>query len=139
MPKSIDKISAGQYRVEYDEHCTVEIGDGLSAKLNPEVKLKKWGDECWIKIKPQVAYTDNDPIEVGTGKIDKLEIADNTGDEALHIYPLDPGPGQHDGGLELEAVLNKKPASGPFIHKWDFEDSGNLKYCYQDYKTKILQ
>ena len=104
MAKTINRINARLYRVDFDPHSTVEIGDdrdGAPSKLKPDVTLKKWGDECFIKIKPRVPYDSKDPVEVGTGKIDRIEIDDNTGDEGLHIYPLDEGKGQELGGLEL--------------------------------------
>lgn len=140
VAKSIDKINSKLYAVEFDKHSKVEIGDAqdLGIRLKPHVTLKKWGDECFIRIKPRVAYDSKDPVEVGTGKIDRIEIDDNTGDEGLHIYPLDVGDGQELGGLELEAILYKKPSSGPFNYTWDFEDSGNLEYKYQDYKNLDL-
>jgi len=131
---SITKESAARYNVDFNKHCKVEIGDAALAFFSPKVKFKKWGDECWISLSPQKAYTQKTPAELGDSKIDKVVVDSDDAKEAHHLYPLDESENheQEEGLFELEAVVYEKPLSGGFTYAWNLEHSDNLAFFKQD-------
>jgi len=108
----------------------VEVGDIKAVDFKPHVKLKKWGDECWIKV-----WRDTTAKIIPTIEGDKIKWRD--GDEEIHFYPLgertiiDGGREWKqlvDGGFEIEVILHKKPASNQIV--MNMEAKG-LKFYYQ--------
>ena len=105
---------AGLYRITYDEYSDVEISD----KDMPEVKLRKWGEETFIKI----SYPDFTPVnpKQGEGKL-KWE----NGNKEVHLYPTKVG---ETDAFEFEIILKSKPATNKIT--LDIETKG-LKFYYQ--------
>lgn len=130
---AIEKIDTGLYRVALSEHCTVEIGAVATRAIGfyPNVKIKKWGDECCLTLIPRGEWDINDPIETKDGDlISKIEALSDDG-TGMHCYPCEKDEGSEQGLIELEAVIHEKPKDGePYRYTWDYEDSGNISIVY---------
>ena len=50
MPKKILQLNPTTFKTVFDKYSEVEIGNIEKADFEPQIKLKKWGDECFIKI-----------------------------------------------------------------------------------------
>jgi hypothetical protein len=139
MPKDIVKISDNDYNIEFNEHARVQIGGGNGSSFSPDVRIERWGSECWIRLKARIGYVGKTPTEVkdGSQKIIKLQVENSAKTERTDVYALDDEEGMEEGGLELEAIVYSKPTDGKVV--WDYEDSENLDYLYQEpYSTATL-
>jgi hypothetical protein len=124
------------YSIVYDSESKVEIRDVLdddSLLRRPEFSLKKW-DEFWLRILPSgktsVAITEDKAGQV----INKLVVDDPSKDYSLEGYPLDTTDSRDIGGLEIEFILEVKPASNKV--NFDLEYSKGLRFCYQPPMTE---
>ena len=102
----------GLYRITFDEWSDVEIPESDI----PEVKLKKWGDETFIKIK----YSDFDKKIKPKQEDKKLKWKGK--DMEVHLYQ------EGEKNFEFEIVLEKKPATN--VITLDIETYG-LDFYYQ--------
>ena len=125
----MDKVSQISEKLDRFEMKKVssleEAGEVKTEFLKNEssVVLSKWNGEIGMKIKyPNVKGK-------GGRKVDENVFEWKDVKEELRAYPLEAGEGMEDGGLELEIILNEKPAT----NKFDFEISGaeNLNFFYQ--------
>ena len=46
--KKMEKINNTTWKVKQSKWAEVEIGNIEKAAFEPQIKLKRWGDECWI-------------------------------------------------------------------------------------------
>jgi len=113
----------------------VEIGDKDSVDFKPNLKLKRWGEECFIKVGLPTSKKKS-PIVEG----EKIKWQDT--DREARFYPLEPTVvtakdkdnkdvefTQNElGGFEFEIILKKKPSSNKIV--LDIEAQG-LKFYYQ--------
>lgn len=114
----------------------VEIGNRDAAEFKPHAKLKRWGDECWIKVEYPTTKKIT-PIQ----EDDKIKWED--ADKETYFYLLEPREYEENGrivkqleqgGFEFEIILKEKPASNKIV--LDIETQG-LKFHYQpDLKNK---
>jgi hypothetical protein len=89
--------------------CSTEF-----VKAAPEVCLKRWDGEAELRVS----------YEGVTGTLEELSREDEwvkwgSGDLHVEAYTLSAAQGMEDGGLELELVLNTKPATNVFAFKVD--------------------
>jgi len=121
----------GLYRVNFDKWSEVEIKD----QDRPEVVLKKWGDETYIKI----SYPDFTPVNP---KQNKGKLKWQNGNKEVHLYPLEPRDFEENGhqvkqleqgGFEFEVILKEKPATNKIV--LNIETKG-LKFYYQPELTQ---
>jgi len=110
-----------KYRIAYNPQAEVDIGDYADFDFKPQVKIKRWGDECYIKVSYPTAKKINPVLDAG-----KLKWKDT--DKDIHFYPLDSAEGMEDGGFEFEIVLKEKPATN--IIELDIQAQG-LDFFYQ--------
>ena len=130
--KSFEQLSnvskeVGIYRITYDEYSDVEIKD----QNTPEVKLRKWGDETYIKL----SYPDFSPV---SPKQDKGKMKWVNGNKEVHLYPLEPTEQMEGGGFEFEIILNEDPRptkTGDYKIVIPIETKG-LKFYYQPELTQ---
>lgn len=114
----------GIYRITYNKWSDVEIGD----KDMPEVKLRKWGDETFIKL----SYPDFSPVEP---KQDKGKLKWVNGDKEVHLYQTKVG---EIDAFEFEIILNEDPRptkTGDYKIVIDIESKG-LNFYYQPELTQ---
>ena len=100
----------GLYRITFDEYSDVEIKD----QNTPEVKLRKWGDETYIKL----SYPDFSPVspKQSEGKMKWVN-----GDKEVHLY-------QSENSFKFEPILKIKPVTNKII--LHIETKG-LRFFYQ--------
>lgn len=114
------------YRITFDEYSDMEIKD----QDMPEVKLRKWGEETFIKV----SYSDFSPV---LPKQDAGKLKWQNGDKEVHFYPIEPREfienGRtikqlEQGGFEFEIILKEKPKTNKII--LNIETQG-LDFFYQ--------
>jgi len=117
----------GLYRVTFDQWSDVELPE-IDI---PTAKLKKWGDETYIKI----SYPDFDKKIKPKQEDKKLKWKGK--DMEVHLYPLEPRIIKENGhtfkqleqgGFDFEIILKKKPATNKIVIP--IETKG-LKFLYQ--------
>jgi len=117
----------GLYRVTFDQWSDVELPE-IDV---PTAKLKKWGDETYIKI----SYPDFDKKIKPKQENKKLKWKGK--DMEVHLYPLEPREFEENGhqvkqlengGFEFEIILKKKPTTNKIV--LNIETKG-LKFYYQ--------
>lgn len=114
MPESIEPIGNSTFKISYDKDSEVEIG-GDTQDFKPEAKLKRWGDECFIKVSLPTTKKIAPLQEEG-----KIKWQDT--DKEIHFYPLD------DKKFEFEVILKEKPTTNKIV--LNIESQG-LKFYYQ--------
>jgi len=136
----ITRINDNFYKIKYDKYSEVELGNLETDDFEPTAKLKRWGDETYIKVSYPTTKKIK-PKQEGKKlkwKDDKVEV---------HFYPLEPiefeetdGKGiKHkikqleEGGFEFEIILKEKPATNKMV--LDIETKG-LKFYYQPELTQ---
>ena len=90
MPKEIPKFKIEKiqptdntkFKINYDQYSEVLVGGEVENKFVPEVKLKKWGDECFIKVSLPTTKKIAPVLEDG-----KIKWKDT--DKEVHLYPLE--------------------------------------------------
>ena len=129
MAAEIVNIGNSSFKIEYDKYSEVEIG-GDTEDFKPEALLKKWGDECFIKV--SLPTTKNIVPLQEDGKIKWKDT-----DKEIHLYPLEPREFEENGrivkqlengGFEFEVILKKKPKTNKIV--LNIETKG-LKFYYQ--------
>lgn len=127
---NIKKIG-DKFKIHFNKWSEVEIPEVQI----PEAKLKKWGDECFIKVR----YPDFHPVSPIQHE-GKLKWK-NT-DKEVHLYPLEPREfienrrtvrQLEQGGFEFEVILKKKPKTNKIV--LNIETKG-LKFYYQPELTQ---
>ncbi|HDZ54085.1 MAG TPA: hypothetical protein ENH66_00005, partial [Candidatus Nealsonbacteria bacterium] len=108
----------GLYKITFGQWSEVEIPEVDT----PEVKLKKWGDETFIKVK----YANFDKKVKPKQENKKLKWKGK--DVEVHLYSLEPTEQMDEGGFEFEVILKKKPLANKIV--LDIETQG-LKFYYQ--------
>jgi len=117
-------------------NVVAEIGDRDKSSFYPCLKISKWNNECYFKIKAKE--------DVGKNPVfneDKTEWIDNK--REYHFYPLGPEAvgfekwyepfiKQRRGGFEFETILKEKPSSNKL--EFDIETKG-LRFLYQPILT----
>jgi hypothetical protein len=109
----------GIYRITYDEYSDVEIKD----QDMPEVKLRRWGDETYIKV----SYPDFVPTDPKQGE-SKLKWGNEN--KEVHLYQKKVGEAN---AFEFEIVLKEKPATNKIV--FNIETKG-LVFYYQSELTQ---
>ncbi len=122
MAFKIEKLKENdkRYKIYYDKYSEVEIGGDDKNKFKPEAKLKKWGDECFIKVKSPTTKNITPLKEDG-----KIKWKDT--DKEIHFYPLEKTE-DLPVAFEFEIILKKKPATNKIV--LNIESKG-LKFYYQ--------
>lgn len=115
--KKIEQFNSTKYKIVFDKYSEVEIGDKNHFK--PTAKLKKWGDECFIKV--SLPTTKNILL---IEEDDKVKWKDT--DKEVHLY-------QKEESFEFEVVLKEKPKSNKVV--FDIETKG-LRFTYQPELTQ---
>ncbi len=115
--ENLDSVTKeeGIYRITFDKYSDVEIKD----QNTPEVKLRKWGDETYIKV----TYPDILPVSL---KEEDSKLKWVNGNKEVHLYPI-------EKGFEFEIVLLEKPASNKIVI--NIESQG-LNFYYQPELTQ---
>jgi hypothetical protein len=84
----------------------VEVGDRKQSDFFPQVKIKRWDNECNFSARLKTEHKNPKVVEEGK----KIKWKD--GDVEAHFYELDAdGEQLEEGGLEFEVVYHKKPKS----------------------------
>jgi len=96
----------------------VEIGDKTKTEFIPELRLSRWEDEVYLKVKPRLnAKTKKKELELENEKIKYKEDK-----KEYHFYEV-------ENGYEFEIVLLEKPDTN--VITMDIESEG-LNFYYQD-------
>ncbi len=117
----IEPINGSTFRITYNQWAEVEIGDAARDIFRPHAKIKRWGDECWLKVELPTVETKAPLVE--DGKIKWVGL-----DREVHFYPLAPADGMEEGGFEFEVILKQKPATNKVV--LEIETQG-LDFFYQ--------
>lgn len=134
----IEPINETTFRLRMAED-EVEIGDINATEFKPHIKLKRWGEECYLKVSLSIANKANPKLEGG-------KVKWVTGNIEAHFYPIEPSMvygGEKNGkpiqklqnelgGLEFEIILKQKPPTNKIV--FDIETKG-LKFYYQSLLT----
>jgi len=107
--------------ISKDKEPEVEVGDIKLANFEPQVKIKRWGNEANFSIR----LLDAAPGQA-TLAVDKEKVVWAKGDREAHFYAQ--GFGVDNGAFELEVVLLSKPTSN--VISFSIQ-SKLLKFLYQ--------
>lgn len=118
-----------KFKIHYNKWADVEIGGQEEGKFKPEAKLKKWGDECFIRVSLPTTK-DILPIQ------EKGKIKWKDTDKEVHLYPLEPTEQYEQGGFEYQIIEKAKSASNQITLDLDLE---NVKAYYQPPLTEEFQ
>ena len=129
MLKEILQLNPTTFKTIFDKDSEIEIGDIESSDFKPQVKLKRWGDECFCKVN-YPTHKKITPIQENG----KLKWKDT--DKEIHFYLLEKTEEQAEG-FEFEIILKKKLKSN-IIQTLNIETQG-LKYYYQPPLTEEYQ
>ena len=106
----------------------VEIGGDDINNFKPEVKLGKWGNETWLKVK----YPTTKKIRANRKFLtNKVEWKDTK--KEVHFYPLKAKEQMEDGGFEIEVLLKEKPISNKVVLNIETQ---SLDFFYQPALTQ---
>lgn len=125
----IEPINETTYRLTMAED-EVEVGDITAAEFKPHAKLKRWGEECYLCVKPAGDITEVE-VEVEEYKVkSKYKVKQNGFELELEseFYALSPSAQNELGSFELNIILAKKPPTNKLV--FDIETQG-LVFCYQ--------
>ncbi len=117
----IEPINGSTFRIPYNQWAEVEIGDAARDIFRPHAKIKRWGDECWLKVELPTVETKAPLVEDG-------KVAWVAEDREVHFYPLAPADGMEEGGFEFEVILKQKPETNKIV--LEIETQG-LDFFYQ--------
>lgn len=104
----------------------VEIGDSKQTDFKPQVKIKRFDNECNVSMR----LIDN---QEGTVSTEKDKIIWETKDKLAEFYELEPSIEHPEGGYEFEVTLNKKPETNKVEFTLVDKD---VEYYYQPPLTK---
>ena len=88
----VEKVKEDHFKIKYDKYSEVELGNLETDDFEPTAKLKKWGDETYIKV----SYPTTKKIKPKQEdkklkwKDDKVEV---------HFYPLEPIEFEENGHI----------------------------------------
>lgn len=129
MPKQI--VLTPEIQTEYDvlsntfvskhKEPEVEVGDIMQVDFEPQVKIKRWGNEANFSIR----LVDTAPGKAAV-TVDKEKVVWAKGDREAHFYAQ--GFGMDNGAFELEVILLTKPATNVVTFSIQ---SKLLKFFYQ--------
>jgi len=125
--EKVSKTETG-YKITFDEYSEVELSD-----TKPEVILRKWGDETFIKISPDVSFGGvfgADKKVKPKQENGKLKFEDT--DKEIHLYPLEKTE-ELPERFEYEVILKSKPATN--VITLNIETKG-LDFFYQPELTQ---
>ncbi len=104
---------------------SVELGNETANEFSPELKVKRWDGEAYLKITPDLSAIDakdktlelaGDKVKFGTPKVD------------YEMYEIPSSELTPEGAYEYNIILKEKPASNVII--LDIETKG-LDFSYQ--------
>ena len=126
----IEKINETTYRAKLVED-EIEIGDIKAEYFKPHLKLKRWGEECWMSICLATEKKFESIVENN-----KLKWKDKK--QEIHFYQFEfPEPYKKKwtelGGIEADVILKEKPDSNKIV--FNIETQG-LKFYYQPKLTQ---
>ncbi len=106
----------------------VEVGDRKQSDFYPQVKIKRWMNECNFSARLKTEHKNPKVVEED-GKIKWKD-----GDIEAHFYELEAdGEQLEEGGLEFEIVYHKKPKSN--VVEFTIQTKG-LRFLYQPELTQ---
>ncbi len=106
----------------------VEVGDRKQSDFYPQVKIKRWMNECNFSARLKTEHNNPEVVEED-GKIKWKD-----GDVEAHFYELEAdGEQLEEGGLEFEIVYHKKPKSN--VVEFTVQTKG-LDFFYQPYEEE---
>ncbi len=115
--------------IEIHNEFETEIGDVHSEGFQPQIKIKRWGNECNASFR----LIDDDlstPQIVVSG--DKIKFIKNK--KEVHFYKVTKEElGNENGGYEMEIILKEKPATNKI--EMSIETKG-LDFWYQGELTQ---
>jgi hypothetical protein len=101
----------------------VEVGDRKQAEFYPQVKIKRWMNECNFSARLKTEHNNPEVVE------EEGKIKWKNGDIEAHFYELAAdGEQLEEGGLEFEIVYKKKPKSN--VVEFTIQTKG-LDFFYQ--------
>lgn len=119
MPPTVTEATFA-FQLTEDE---IVIGDKQSDKFEPLAKLKRWGEECFIKVAYPTKKKISPVVEKEAEIIKKIKWIDIN--KELHFYPTKVG---NTDAFEFEIILKEKPANNKIV--LNIETQG-LQYYYQ--------
>ena len=125
IAKSIIPINEAAYSVSYDKDFEIEIGNIEETYFEPAIKLKRWQDECYFKLKYPTTAKEIPQVDKEVNKITKIRWIEQ--DKEIHLYPVEKTVDLPEG-FEFEIILMVKPKTN--IITLNIETQG-LKYYYQ--------
>lgn len=128
-----------RYKIEFGED-EAEIGDFKTEDFRPQVKLKRWGEECYLRVEfpsAQMPRKDKAPILRPDKKIEydasdlnihfykkgREEIIQEDVEGKRHKFIIN-----EDGAMEFELILKARPVSNVFSFPIKTE---GLEFYYQ--------
>ncbi|HQP91414.1 MAG TPA: DUF2341 domain-containing protein, partial [Candidatus Omnitrophota bacterium] len=137
-----------RYKIKFGED-EAEIGDFSSKEFKPNVKIKRWGEECYLNIEIPDEYISPKDQAVGKGA-DNAKVVWETSEIGARFYKKETQEIieettvkskkskdkkrqqkfliNENGGLEFELILKEKPVS--HVISLPMESKG-LKFFYQ--------
>lgn len=111
------------YRYAPAQDLEVEVGDALQADFDPQVKVKRWANECNFSLRFQLGGGQRETVSTTA---DGTKVVWEKGDyRAVFYHRADVGG---DGGFEFEIHLGKKPPSNSFTFSYT---SKGVEFLYQ--------
>lgn len=113
--------SGTSYRYAPASNIEVEVGDALQSDFYPQVKLKRWDNECNFSLRFQLPGGGRAGVSTADTK-----IIWERGDYRAIFY--DAPEASNEGGFEFEIHLGKKPPSNSFSFSCMSKD---VEFLYQ--------
>jgi len=112
-------------KIEVNDEFEIEVGDIKQEDFYPQVKIKRWDNECNFS-----ARLVNEDIDVGVGAIEELnKIVWEKEKVKACFYTLNSTEvGNKKGGFEFEVILKEKPISN--VVRFSVQ-SKELNFYYQ--------
>lgn len=123
----IEPINETTFRLKMAED-EVEIGDINAAEFIPHAKLKRWGEECHLCVKP-AGDIEEVEFEVEQDKVKSKYKVKQEGFELeleSEFYAFPPDAQNELGAFEFNIILNKKPPTNRLV--FDIETQGLTSY-----------
>lgn len=118
---------AYKFKVGEDD---VYVGDPLDSTFHPSLKLSRWTEEVWFKLK----FDDSVVIGQKTVKVESEKVRWNSDKLGIDFYTKPPDSQNEGGAAELEIILKYKPS----VAEIDLPvEKHNLDFSYQPALTEI--